>query len=299
MQIALGLLFATLVSCVQAADAGLRVAPDSIAGKAYHDYNYFLGYATWRTIAFDDDQRFSYIWQFHNRDRSGFLGVHLTAPDPDGTYTFTRVDNTHGTLQLVYSDGSQERINLTFLTPTGGHDPNPAAEHNFYLTDLSIWRASAGNNSSTRATALPGQPLVVGFVVPQRKEPQWGPYQKEGDYAQPVLIRVVGPSLRQFGIANGWADPKFKLYRNGVQYQAGRNYDDWSEPVQSTTGGIGKQGDPRSGFNKLFSYVGAFPLAVGSKDAAAFFQLNGGAYTIACDPSDAGGEVLVEIYFLP
>ena len=103
-----------------------------------------------------------------------------------------------------------------------------------------------------------------------------------------VLIRVVGPSLASFGVTGVWSDPDFALYRE-------------TTPAQVNEGHYANGPGGNSGFQKIFTVVGAFPLLPGSKDAADIVRLDPGAYTIVCNPSagDPGGEALIEVYFLP
>ncbi len=296
LKIAMSVVFCALASSIDAADAGTRLTPASLAGRVYHEHTSAFGYGSSISIAFEDEARFTFLWQLSNQDRAlGFTNV--TAPDPNGTYSFEPIDETRGTLLLRYSDGTRAQRDLTFDTPTDGK-PGVGVDASFFLTDLAAWRMSAGQNISARFRAEQGRSFVFGFVVPPRQKPKRSNQWFEGDYAQPVLVRVIGPSLLQFGIISPWEDPKFILYRNGVRYQPPAMYDDWTVPF-ITLGGVGKPGNPLSGFTKLFSYVGAFALSAGSKDSVALIQLPEGAYTIVCEPADVGGEALVEVYFLP
>jgi hypothetical protein len=99
--------------------------------------------------------------------------------------------------------------------------------------------------------------------------------------------------LSKLGVTGVWSDPDFGIFQDGAAVQSGDfHYSDWSkEPV----------GDPAPAFSRLFSYVGAFPLLDNSKDAAEVARLEPGAYTIVASPAsgDPGGEVLLELYFLP
>jgi hypothetical protein len=141
-------------------------------------------------------------------------------------------------------------------------------------------------NISMRGNVAADKPLIVGFVLK--------------DEQRDVLIRIVGPSLRQFGVSRPWENPHFQLFgarstvpisggpgpRHGIAY-----YEDWSR-FESTI----------SGLTKLFSFTGAFPLDAGSSDAVGVTpRMGAGAYTIVCAPEvdDTGGEALVEVYLLP
>jgi hypothetical protein len=107
----------------------------------------------------------------------------------------------------------------------------------------------------------------------------------------------VGPSIAQFGVTNTWADPDIQLYQGSSLADVAQvHYSDW---IVSPEGGM--LTSPVPGFQRLLAQTGAFPLLEGSKDAAAVFRLSPGNYTVVANPSagDAGGEVLIEVYFLP
>jgi hypothetical protein len=63
----------------------------------------------------------------------------------------------------------------------------------------------------------------------------------------------------------------------------------------------GSSVSPEAGLRKIFSYLGAFQLVSGSKDAVEVVRLAPGPYTLisAIASNDSGGEALIEIYILP
>ena len=109
-----------------------------------------------------------------------------------------------------------------------------------------------------------------------------------GQWTSWVLIRVVGPGLTKFGIADVIRTPQLKVFDS-----SGREIAPW--PVNSS--------------NPFYSYptladaerlVGAFPLAAGGGDVVMLYQLQAGAYSAAVSASSGStGNVLVEIYQLP
>jgi len=112
---------------------------------------------------------------------------------------------------------------------------------------------------------------VVGFAI-------GGKSQKN------LLIRAVGPSLTQFGIAKPVALPYLRYYNSA------------GEEFVSTTTGFPPD------WNAIFASVGAFPLTGGERAnpvcSTALFAP--GAYTLhVSDAAQQGGTVLVEIYELP
>ena len=102
-----------------------------------------------------------------------------------------------------------------------------------------------------------------------------------------VLVRAIGPGLNStFGLPNTLDDPRLELWPGGAPVAAATN-DNWSAP-----------------FAPVMIQAGAFPLVVGSKDAALFldiidqsarpqsFTVRSGALT------GAQGECLLEFYLM-
>jgi hypothetical protein len=128
---------------------------------------------------------------------------------------------------------------------------------------------------------------VLGFVV-------------SGAKPKDVLIRGVGPTLANFGVAGTLADPYLAVFN-----AAGQNVlvnGDWGTPGSAPTG-ITAPVRTYAGAAEIASAatrVGAFALAAGSKDAAVLTQLDPGAYTVqVSDASGASGISLVEVFELP
>ena len=98
-----------------------------------------------------------------------------------------------------------------------------------------------------------------------------------------VLVRIVGPSLTDFGVSDVMADPKVELF-DGQSRSLARN-NDWS-------------GGPELVY--AFSLAGAFGLTNASKDAALLVSLTPGNYTLDVRGANgSSGMALVEIYELP
>lgn len=127
-------------------------------------------------------------------------------------------------------------------------------------------------NLSSRADTTPATPLVGGFVVE--------------DVSRTVLIRAIGPGLRQFGVENALTDSRLQLLRSGGSEAPILTNDDWSmNPSHETV------------VARATARVGAFPLATGSKDAATVITLPPGAYTVHAN-GVGNGAVLLEVYML-
>ncbi len=93
-----------------------------------------------------------------------------------------------------------------------------------------------------------------------------------------LLIRAVGPKLGAFGVTGFLANPKLEVY-SGAGVKLTEN-DDWGAALATT-----------------FNAVGAFPLDIGSRDAALLTSLEPGTYTVQVSGVGGGtGEALIEIY---
>jgi hypothetical protein len=114
--------------------------------------------------------------------------------------------------------------------------------------------------------------LFVGFGI-------------KGSAKRRLLVRAVGPGLGVFHIAGTLADPQLTVYRGTTPIATN---DNWGDAGASTV------------IKNAQNQVGAFPLPVGSADAAIILDLEPGLYS--CKVSGAGdttGIALVEVYEVP
>ena len=117
------------------------------------------------------------------------------------------------------------------------------------------------------------QPLIAGLVVAPGA-------------ARTVLIRGIGPSLADFGVAVPLGAVRLRLFNNAGQLVAE---------------GAPSQGDSNAAeIRGVADVVGAFPLAAEATDPALLVALGPGSYSIEVTgrPGSAG-EVLAEIYAVP
>ena len=123
------------------------------------------------------------------------------------------------------------------------------------------------NNLSVRSTAGTGaNTLIVGLTT--------------AGGTKDILLRGVGPTLGQFGVAGTLADPRLALF-NSASVETAQN-DDWGGGAALTA---------------TFSSVGAFPLGTTSKDAALLATLAPGSYSAQVSgAAGTTGVVLVESY---
>ena len=129
-------------------------------------------------------------------------------------------------------------------------------------------------NISTRTTVGSGATdsvAIVGFVV-------------AGLESKPVLIRAVGPTLRDFGVASALGSPRLELIREGATIASNAGWGTAANVSQVVAAG---------------ARAGAFPLATGSADAVVLAVLAPGTYSAVVNATDRGaGVVLVEVYDL-
>jgi len=142
-------------------------------------------------------------------------------------------------------------------TYIGGSDRRIAAER---LVNIS----ARATNSSTSA-----DPMIAGFVV-------------SGTSPKQVLVRGIGPALREFGVGNALSAAKLELFRgpDSIASNAG-----WSVAPNAPA------------IATVSARVGAFPLPAGGRDAALLMTLPPGAYTtMLTGTGNTGGVSLIEIY---
>ena len=129
-------------------------------------------------------------------------------------------------------------------------------------------------NLSARGRVGTGEDLIVGgFVI-------------GGEAPIRVLIRGVGPSLADHGVANPLVNPKLVLF-NAAGEAIGNN-DTWGDAANADA------------LREAAAAVGAFPLREGSNDAAMLVTLDPGVYTAQVTSADGSlGVALQEIYEVP
>lgn len=136
-------------------------------------------------------------------------------------------------------------------------------------------------NLSTRGTiaAGAGQSFISGFVV-----------AGSTSQSKRLILRAVGPSLANFGVANPLRAPVLRIFDSaGKPYNNGYVY----PPV---VGGPTYESDLAASLAK----IGAFPIASGTLDVVFMMPFPPGAYTAQVTSADnTAGTVLLEIYEVP
>jgi subtilisin family serine protease/outer membrane protein assembly factor BamB len=142
-------------------------------------------------------------------------------------------------------------------------DATPAASGASRLINVSA-RAQVGTDANI---------LIAGFSI-------------SGNLPKTVLIRGIGPSLTQFGVAGTLADPKLDLYRGSSVVQSNDNW--------GATNGAGT-------LSTVFTQVGAFGLAnTSTRDAVLLVTLDPGTYTAQVSGvGNTTGVALIEVYEVP
>lgn len=204
---------------------------------------------------------------------------------PDGTKT-----TSHG---WVAGDGPRMAAVGAFplnsgSTDTAYFDTLAPAAYTAVITDgggghgvvmLEAYDASAGTgaerfvNASTRGyVGQGGDVMITGFVV-------------AGDLPVKVLVRAVGPTLAGFGVGDALTDPQLQLVHAGATVATNDNW---------------QTGNDVAALAAAENTVQAFPLPVGSKDAALLITLGAGAYTATVSGvGGATGTAMVELYVMP
>ena len=135
------------------------------------------------------------------------------------------------------------------------------------VIDIAVPSRTRMLNISTRGRVSPGDDVLIGGFILQ------------GGASSTILVRAIGPSLANFGIATPLADPVLTIYdRNGVSIAENDNWQTSSQAAQITALGLAPQN----------------PL-----ESAIYGSVTPGSYTaVVSGKGSATGIALVEIYNL-
>jgi hypothetical protein len=167
---------------------------------------------------------------------------------------------TNSTLSLSLVRSGDAGSYSVRISNTEGSITTPAAK-------LTV-RSSRLVNLSTRAFVPAGGTLTPGFFI-------------RGTGSKPLLIRGVGPTLRQFGVEGALPETRLELLPQGVATLEGTDLD-YNAITDSD----------------VAATVGAFPLNPAALDATVQATLIPRAYTVRLSPggSTMAGIALAEIY---
>ena len=203
-----------------------------------------------------------------------FSGTSAIATNEDWNIAVADVANRVGAFPLP--PGSRDAAFVTSLSRgaytvhVSGADATPGTA----LIELYDTNAAPTNGDSSRLVNISGRcrlntaddVLIAGFVI-------------SGQSAKRILIRAVGPGLRQLGVTDAMADPQLTIY-HGNEVVAANG--DWTFTLPMVD---------------LFKDLGAFALDQDSKDAVVVIDLPPGVYTaVACGTGGSPGSVLLEVY---
>lgn len=172
------------------------------------------------------------------------------------------------TLPLREEGGS--KVYTVEVSATDGAPGIALAE--VYDTELSAESSRLTNVSARGFSGTGESALIPGFVI-------------AGEGAKTILIRVVGPTLADFGVPGTMADPRLEVIPGGESFVIAEN-DNWGGTLE---------------LKAAFATTGAFSFSEeASLDAAVLVRLPPGAYTVRPSGADGGtGEILVEAYEVP
>jgi hypothetical protein len=174
------------------------------------------------------------------------------APTFTGSFTINLVGG--GTVTGTFNF-AHEMFNATFML-------NGVTFHFIGMHESASNRLS---NISTRGFVTTGQgQLISGFII------RGGP--------ELVLVRVLGPTLSNFGVSPVLADPQVQLFHNGAQIASNNDWQTNSNASDITASGLAPQNP---------------------KESAILIRLEPGSYTAVVTGADGGsGIALVEVYEL-
>jgi len=198
----------------------------------------------------------------------------LTDPVP---FTYAKIGaNTGRVTEPANGSVPSVSVALTFSSATAGAfvaTYGNASTQTGTFTLVPVASAAPLINASTRTTLVANGSAITGFVV-------------GGSAPRRVMVRAIGPGLAQFNVPSPLNNPKIQLWSGATMIATNDDF------------GSGPNFDPT--LPQQFTQVGAFALAVGSRDAALTATLEPGAYTALISGGTAtdSGEVLLEIYLL-
>jgi hypothetical protein len=207
---------------------------------------------------------------------SGSFGSLAENDNWDGDVTITQAAAASGAFAL--EPASRDAALVRTIAPgiytaqiTGLNNTSGIALAEIYHLDASGASGSLVNLSARAQVGTGSNLLIAGFAV-------------SGNVSRRVLVRAVGPSLAQFGVAGRLADPKLEVFR-GVTKVA--ENDDWGSAGTAP-------------LTVAFAQVGAFAFnGPGSFDSALLVTVAAGSYTAQVSgTSGTTGVALVEIYDL-
>jgi hypothetical protein len=187
---------------------------------------------------------------------------------------FNLAANTSKDAAFVTSNGGGS---YTAQVSGAGSTPGIVLAEIYDATPGSAFTASTPrlvNVSARTQVGRGGDVLIAGFAI-------------GGTSSKTVMVRAIGPTLGVFGVPGTLVDPKLDLFPSGSDVAISAN-DNWGAATNAAQVAAAAQS------------VGAFPLALESRDAVLLVTLPPGSYTAQISGVNNGiGAALVEIYEIP
>jgi hypothetical protein len=192
---------------------------------------------------------------------SNFVTSAFGASEKTNGFNTFKINTADGGSAGAWLNSRATKITGTVTRPDG-------TEHSIEGLSIFSSKTDRTTNLSTRAfvDSASGINLITGFVI-------------AGTESKRVLLRAVGPSLRNYGVEDALTDPRLTLYDSSGNTIA--EVDDW--------GGKPEIAD-------AMAHTGAFELDTQSSDSAYLTDLAPGVYTMSIQNDTAPGIVLAEIY---
>lgn len=197
----------------------------------------------------------------------------------DEVSNFSIVDTAAGVGAFPLEPGSKDAAIVRPLPPGSFTAHVGSSDGRGGVALVEVYDARGGDtagriiNLSTRGYVGTGQNILIAGVV------------VGGSGNVRLLVRGIGPSLAQFGVPAVMERPRLELFRGQIPLGVNTG---WS------ANGVGAD------LAAAASAVAAFPLALGSADAALVFDAQPGDYTVQISGvGGTTGEAMVEVYLLP
>lgn len=181
-----------------------------------------------------------------------------------GRYRYRKTGAETGILEL---GESAEPVTVRFNGAASGTYQDRRSSGALRISRVPVAQEVPLRNLSSRAVLASGQSSMMGFVV-------------GGGATRRVLVRVIGPALAQFAVANPAATPALTVWRGSSQFGMNRGWAGVPAVAEAAT------------------RVGAFTLPETSRDCALLLTLAAGDYVAQATAEGSGGEVLLEVYFV-
>ena len=266
-------------------------APDAIGHATFWYTTSSPGFAqpTWRLIyelRADGTYRVLYLKYTESTSNGPGHGTPVSSP-VTGAYSYDKLSDSSATLTFPGGGGGPNLpIALTFTSAHSGTASHGSSNSPFSLRPVPLNEPLV--NTSQRAWTTDTHPSIIGFVLTRNST---------------VLIRAVGPGLAAFPGTTPAIDSRLEVFTGPVNVASS---DDWGryKVAASDSTFYRDQTAPNPNLIETVTvvseFVGAFPLAHDSKDAAVIVTLPPGSHTvhIRTAPGEPMAEVLGEVYVI-